>query len=49
MTELEKLIEQRIDRLESVPDALISVIEKNEIKVFKQLLSDLDRLKLVEV
>ncbi len=45
---LEKLIEQRIERLESVPDALQSVIDKNEAKVFKQLLTELDKLKLVD-
>jgi len=45
---LEKLIQQRIDRLDSVPDSLITVIEKNELRLFKQLLADLNRLKLVD-
>lgn len=43
---LEKLIEQRIDRLESVPDKLQTVIEKNELKLFKQLLNDLGKLNV---
>lgn len=45
---LEKLIEQRIDRLESVPDKLQTVIDKQDEKLFKQILKDLDGLKIVD-
>lgn len=45
---LEKLIQKRIDRLESVPDNLLSVIDKQDERLFKQLLSDLERLKTVD-
>lgn len=43
---LEKLIEQRIERLESVPDKLQTVIDKNDELLFKQILKDLDSLEL---
>jgi len=42
---LEKLIEQRIDRLESVPDKLQTVIDKQDEKLFKQILKDLGALE----
>lgn len=45
---LEKLIQERIDRLESVPEKLITVIDKQEEKLFKQILKDLDGLKIVD-
>jgi hypothetical protein len=45
---LEKLIQERIDRLESVPEKLITVIDKQEERLFKQILKDLDGLKIVD-
>jgi len=45
---LEKLIQERIDRLESVPEKLITVIDRQEEKLFKQILKDLDGLKIVD-
>lgn len=45
---LEKLIQKRIDRLESVPDNLLTVIDKQDERLFKQLLSDLESLKTVD-
>ncbi len=45
---IEKLIQERIDRLESVPEKLITVIDKQEEKLFKQILKDLDGLKIVD-
>lgn len=45
---LKKLIEERIDRLESVPDKLQSAIEKQDEKLFKQILSDLGKLETKE-
>jgi len=42
---LEKLIEQRLERLESVPNKLLSTIQKNEETVFKQILKDLNGLE----
>jgi len=45
---LEKLIQERIDRLESVPATLQSVIDKQDEKLFKQILKDLGALKTVD-
>jgi hypothetical protein len=42
---LKQLIEERIDRLESVPDKLQSAIEKQDERLFKQILSDLGQLE----
>jgi len=45
---LEKLISERIDRLESVPAKLQSVIDKQDEVLFKQILKDLSELKVVD-
>lgn len=42
---LEKLIQERIDRLESVPAKLQSVIDSKDELLFKQILKDLSALK----
>jgi len=43
---LEQLIQSRIDRLESIPDAMLSVVEKENEKLFKQALKDLGALEV---
>ena len=45
---LEKLISERIDRLESVPAKLQSVIDKQDEVLFKQILKDFGALKTVD-
>jgi len=45
---LEKLVQQRIDRLESVPAKLQTVIDAQDEKLFKQILKDLSALKTVD-
>jgi len=46
MATLKELIKQRIERLESVPATLQTAIEKQQAKVFKQLLTDLKALQI---
>jgi len=46
MATLKELIKQRIDRLDSVPATLQTAIEKQQGKVFKQLLTDLKGLQI---
>lgn len=43
---LKDLIEEKGKRLDAIPADLISVIEKQEEKVFKQVLKDLDKLEV---
>jgi len=45
---LDKLIEKRIERLESVPDKLLSVIDKQEDVLLKTILKDIESLKVEE-
>ena len=44
--ELKEIIQKRIDRLESVPDAYLSVIDKENERLFKEILSDLNALEI---
>lgn len=46
MPTIKELIKQRITRLESVPATLQTAIEKQQEKVFKQLLKDLNALEI---
>lgn len=46
MATLKQLINQRIKRLDSVPATLQTAIEKQQEKVFKQLLKDLNALEI---
>ncbi len=43
---LNELVKKKIDRLDSVPDELLSVIDRQNEALFKQLLSDLGRLEM---
>lgn len=43
---LQKLIQERINRLESVPDNLLTVIDKENEKLFKRVLEQLKSLEL---
>jgi len=43
---LDKLIQKRIDRLESVPENLLTVVDKQDEKLFKSVLADLESLKV---
>jgi len=46
MATINELIKQRIERLDSVPATLQTAIEKQQAKVFKQLLTDLKSLEI---
>jgi len=46
MATLKELIKKRIERLDSVPATLQTAIEKQQAKVFKQLLTDLKGLQI---
>jgi hypothetical protein len=43
---LEQLIKQRISRLESVPNSLLSVIEKEQLKVYAELVKEVSSLEI---
>lgn len=43
---LNELVKKKIDRLDSVPDELLSVIDRQNEALFKQVLSDLGRLEM---
>ena len=43
---LQQLIQKRVDRLESVPDSLITVIDKENEKLFQRVLQQLKSLEL---
>lgn len=45
---LKELLQTKGERLDKVPEDLISVIEKQEEKVFKQVIKDLDKLEVKE-
>lgn len=45
MTKLEKLIKERVDRLESIPQNLLSVIDKQNEILFKEALKELNKLE----
>ena len=42
---LEELIQQRIDRLENVPDTMLSVVDKESERLFKAALKRLGELE----
>lgn len=46
MATIKQLIEERIERLDSVPDKLQGAIEQQQERVFKQLLKDLNALEV---
>lgn len=48
MASLEKLIDERISRLESVPEALQTAIDKQSIELFKAIKSELNSLEIVD-
>ena len=43
---LQQLIQKRVDRLESVPDSLLTVIDKENEKLFQRVLQQLKSLEL---
>ena len=48
MASLEKLIDERISRLESVPETLQTAIDKQSIELFKAIKSELNSLEIVD-
>lgn len=43
--ELEQLVQDKIDRMESVPKDFLSKVEKEQIKIYKAILNKLDKVK----